>query len=90
MRFSVSTRALMRELDGEAVLLHLDSGMYYGLNAMGTWIWKQASRADGLAFETLVTELVTEFDVERSTAEREANRRETTHPGGQKSPNPPG
>ncbi|HEY8132321.1 MAG TPA: PqqD family protein [Thermoanaerobaculia bacterium] len=24
---------------GEAVILHLDSGVYYGLNPVGAWIW---------------------------------------------------
>jgi len=69
---TVTPRALVRELDGEAVLLDLDSGMYYGLNSLGTWIWNRTSAAGGLAFDTLVEELVTEFDVERPVAEREA------------------
>jgi hypothetical protein len=30
---------VFRELDGEAVLLDLDSGTYFGLDAVGTRIW---------------------------------------------------
>jgi hypothetical protein len=71
MIVSVSPRALMRELDGEAVLLDLDSGMYYGLNAVATWIWNRTSLAGRLPFETLVADLVQEFDVGRPVAERE-------------------
>src|SRR5207247_8269875 len=67
-----TSRALVRELDGEAVLLDLDSGMYYGLNSVGTWIWNRTSAAGSLAFETLVDELVAEFDVDRPVAEGEA------------------
>jgi hypothetical protein len=68
---SVNPRALVRELDGEAVVLDLDSGMYYGLNAVGTWIWNRASTSGGLPFEALVAELVEEFDVAPPVAERD-------------------
>jgi hypothetical protein len=27
------------ETHGEAVILHLHSGVYYGLNAVGAWVW---------------------------------------------------
>jgi hypothetical protein len=72
MMVSVSRRALVRELDGEAVLLDLDSGMYYGLNATATWIWNRAKGSDGVQVDTLVAELAEEFDVGLPVAEREA------------------
>jgi Coenzyme PQQ synthesis protein D (PqqD) len=31
---------VFRELDGEAVILNLESGMYFGLDAIGTRIWR--------------------------------------------------
>jgi len=31
---------VFRELDGEAVILNLASGMYFGLDAVGTRIWQ--------------------------------------------------
>jgi coenzyme PQQ synthesis protein D (PqqD) len=31
---------VFRELDGEAVILNLQSGMYFGLDAVGTRIWQ--------------------------------------------------
>ena len=31
---------VFRELDGEAVILNLDTGMYFGLDAVGTRIWQ--------------------------------------------------
>jgi coenzyme PQQ synthesis protein D (PqqD) len=31
---------VFRELDGEAVILNLESGMYFGLDAVGTRIWR--------------------------------------------------
>jgi len=31
---------VFRELDGEAVILNLESGMYFGLDPIGTRIWR--------------------------------------------------
>jgi hypothetical protein len=45
--------------------------MYYGLNASAAWIWNRLSAAGTLSVETLVAELVREFDVEPSVAERD-------------------
>jgi hypothetical protein len=28
------------ETNGEAVILHLASGVYYGLNPVGAWVWQ--------------------------------------------------
>ncbi len=39
MDILIPERVLFRDLDGEAVLLHLDTGQYYGLNSMGTEMW---------------------------------------------------
>lgn len=38
-RLTVPARVLFRELEGEAVLLQTESGMYFGLDAVGTRIW---------------------------------------------------
>jgi hypothetical protein len=35
-----SDATVFRELDGEAVLLQLDEGMYYGLDPVGTRLWQ--------------------------------------------------
>lgn len=36
---TVPERVLFRDLAGEAVLLDLDSGLYFGLNETGTRMW---------------------------------------------------
>jgi hypothetical protein len=36
---TVPERVLFRDLAGEAVLLDLESGLYYGLNETGTRMW---------------------------------------------------
>ena len=37
---TVSDSTLFRELNGEAVLLQLDEGTYYGLDDVGTRLWQ--------------------------------------------------
>lgn len=39
IRLAIHPSVVFRELDGEAVLLNLDSGVYYGLDAVGTRVW---------------------------------------------------
>ena len=36
---TISDDVIFRELDSEAVLLNLDTGVYFGLNEVGTRIW---------------------------------------------------
>jgi len=36
----VGKDVMFRELDGEAVLLNLESGKYYGLDPVGSRIWQ--------------------------------------------------
>lgn len=35
-----SAQVLFREIQGEGILLHLESGKYFGLNDVGTRIWE--------------------------------------------------
>lgn len=55
-RVSVPADVLMRELDGEAVLLHLGSDTYFGLNDVGTRMWQALTTAPtvGAAYEHLL------------------------------------
>jgi hypothetical protein len=57
-RFVISKEALFRDLDGEAVILNLDAGTYYGLNAVGTRMWQLLERHGQLrpVFEALCRE----------------------------------
>ena len=36
----IPDEVIFRELDGEAVVLNLDTGIYFGLDAVGTRIWR--------------------------------------------------
>lgn len=52
---------------GEVVILHLDDGVYYGLNAVGTRIWQLVQ--EPRALRALVDAIVDEFDVDRQRCE---------------------
>ena len=54
---------LVRELSGEAILLNLDSGMYYGLDQVGFRMWTVLTAAEsiGAAYQ----QLSSEYEVDR-------------------------
>lgn len=64
---AVSDDAVFRELDGESVVLNLETGQYYGLDEVGTRIWRAIEPKAALrkALECVIDE----FDAERPAAE---------------------
>lgn len=60
------------QIDGEAVMMSLENGEYYGLNETGSYIW------DALEQETTIDELVTgltaQYDVDETTCRDEVTR----------------
>ncbi len=63
--------ALATTIDGEAVILETDSGMYFGLNEVATYIWEQIqtqqtvqSLQDGISQQYAVTPEQCEQDLE--------------------------
>ena len=68
-KLTVPEQVMFRDLAGEAVLLELDSGRYYGLNESGTRMWSllvQHGRI-GLALR----DLLQEFDVPPERLEKD-------------------
>jgi coenzyme PQQ synthesis protein D (PqqD) len=55
-----------REVDGEVLVLGLDSSTYFSVNSTGGLLWKRL--AAGTTRDDLVASLVTEFDVDRDRA----------------------
>jgi hypothetical protein len=43
-RFVISADVVHRELQGEAVVLSLETGTYFGLNPTGTHVWRLLER----------------------------------------------
>jgi hypothetical protein len=66
---AISADVLFRELDTEAVLLNLKTGVYFGLNPVGTRVWQLLAehRALGRVLEIMLDE----YDVERGVLEQD-------------------
>jgi len=67
--FAKPQDVLVQELSGEAVLLNLRSGHYFGLNPMGLEIWNQVS--NGATIAACVEQLQQQFDVERDRLQQD-------------------
>lgn len=61
-RVVVPPHVLIRHLDGESVLLNLESERYYGLDATGTRMWELVTTQPNI--ESAFTQLLAEFDVQ--------------------------
>jgi len=68
-RVELSSEVLFQDIEGEAVLLDLSSGQYFGLNEVGTRFWQHARELDDV--DTIVARLLEEFEVEESVLEED-------------------
>jgi Coenzyme PQQ synthesis protein D (PqqD) len=62
MPIRLSPDVVFRDLEGEAVILDLASGRYFGLNAVGTRIWTLLE--EGTPIERIVDAIASEYDAE--------------------------
>jgi hypothetical protein len=63
----VSDDVVFRELDGEAVILNLASGIYFGLDPVGTRIWQLVDQRGAL--DAVLADLRDEYDAPAETLE---------------------
>ena len=68
-RLRVSDDVVFRELDGEAVILNLGSGTYFGLDEVGTRVWSLIETHGSL--RTVHDALLTEYDVPADILEQD-------------------
>ena len=61
-RASVPSHVLVRFLEGESVLLNLETERYFGLDSTGTRMWKAVTAAPDIS--VAYQELLDEFDVD--------------------------
>ena len=59
-------RTACRVIDGKAVVIAIDQNQVHVLNGVGTRVWELC---DGRSLEAIVTQIVTEFEVEHERAE---------------------
>jgi len=67
-----SPDAVESSVGDETVILHLKSGTYFGLDAMGTLIW--AMLKDGVPTNQICKRLTEEFDVAQEVVEADARQ----------------
>ena len=67
--FTVCADVVSREVEGEAVILNLDTSTYFGLNDIGTHIWRLLS--EGQSLGTILDVLHREYEAPRATLERD-------------------
>ena len=80
-RVLIPETVLMQELEGEAVLLHLDAGEYFGLDLVGTRMWQLLASSSTIqsAYDQLLEEYEVDadrlrIDLERMVAELSEKR----------------
>jgi hypothetical protein len=68
-RYTASPDVLAAHLEGEAVLLHMETKDYFRLNDTAAWIWKGLER--GLDRPALIASLLERYEVTPEAAEAE-------------------
>jgi hypothetical protein len=65
--YKANSQILFQKLGNEAVILHLQSEEYFGLDEVGTRIWEVLTEAGSI--EKAIPLLLQEFEVEAATLE---------------------
>ena len=68
-RVAIHPSVLSREVGGETVLLNLESGVYYGLDAVGTRAWNLLAQDNTLAGVCSI--MLDEYDVASDALQRD-------------------
>ncbi len=68
-QITIPEHVLMRELEGESVLLNLDSERYFGLDETGTRMWSVLSRCKSI--EAAYQKLMHEYEVDAQLLRRD-------------------
>lgn len=64
---SQTTEQLATELDGEVLMMHIESGNYFGLNEVASFIWQQLETP--MTAQALCAAIASEFDVAKEQCE---------------------
>lgn len=67
--FDIPVHVVSRQVDGELVILDLESGIYFGLDEVGARFWVLAT--EGASLAAVFEALLQEYDVDADTLERD-------------------
>lgn len=59
------------ELDGEVAILNMNDGVYYGLNPIGTIIWKLIEMENCVDITKIVEMILDEYEVNKDTCHKD-------------------
>lgn len=65
MRLSISDQVLLQSLDDEIILLDLESGRYFGLQAVGVRAWELLAKTADT--DNVRSTLLVEYDIDEAT-----------------------
>jgi hypothetical protein len=71
-KITIPPEVMARQVGEETVILHLTSGNYFGLNAVGARIWQLISQ--GMPRAAICEALLLDYDVAREDLERDIER----------------
>lgn len=71
-RFARGEDTLHRVLEGEAVIVDLSTGTYFGLNETGTRIWELLGAEGGATVDAVAAALAGEFEISPAAAAKDA------------------
>jgi hypothetical protein len=71
MRVSIPPDVMVQEVVGEAVLLNLKSERYFGLDDIGTCMWRSLTTAP--CIQATYEQLLSEYDVDADQLRRDLN-----------------
>lgn len=70
-QFMINSNVMVREVDDGAVLLHLDEGIYFGLDPIGLRVWHLL--AENQEAGKIIDTLFDEYEVSRSELEKDVS-----------------
>jgi hypothetical protein len=65
-------RLIAADMDGDTVMMNIESGEYFGLGGVGTRVWELLAAPHTLA--QLVQTICTEYEVDATTCEADVRR----------------
>ena len=69
---SIAPDQIASELGGEAVILNLATGMYYGLNEVGARVWELIQQP--CTVDSILHSLLAEYDVQPDVCEQDLTK----------------
>lgn len=69
---AINRDRIFREMDGESIILNIETGAYCGLNRVGTRIWRILQKPVSVA--GIQATLLREYDVDPQQCEREVSK----------------